>query len=80
MKRVTPTQMTPWEEGQVLSRASDALFDCADELRETKPEMADILFHLGCEVGDMFNKHGSHKFGLRGLKDCTCARCLRRKP
>lgn len=68
-------KMTVWDEGQVLIKASDTLFECAQELRETKPEYADRLYHAACEIGDIFNLHKSHVFGLRGVDECTCLSC-----
>lgn len=67
--------MTKWDEGQVLIKASDALFDAATELRDTQPEFAEMLHHMGCEIGSRFNAFGSHKFGLRDLNECSCEKC-----
>lgn len=58
-------KMTKWDEGQVLIKASDCLFDCANELRETQPEFAKMLTDMDLEIGSVFNKFGSHKFGIR---------------
>lgn len=58
-------KMTKWDEGQVLIKASDCLFDCAEELKETQPAFADMLREMGMTIGDVFNKFGSHQFGLR---------------
>jgi hypothetical protein len=74
-ERKTPTGMTKWEAGQVIIRASDTAFECAFELRETQPDFADTLFHMGCQLGTMLGKLDSHSFGLRNLQDCTCKAC-----
>lgn len=67
--------MTKYDEGQVLIKASDELFECAFELRETQPEFADMLHHMGCKIGSIFNKFESHGFGLRDLTQCVCKKC-----
>lgn len=68
-------KLTKWDEGQILIKASDNLFECAVELRPTQPELAQLLHHMGCKVGDAFNKFGSHVFGLRGTDSCGCREC-----
>lgn len=57
------------DEGQVLIKASDCLFDCASELKETQPELAKILENMGLEIGTVFNKLGSHRFYLRSKEN-----------
>ncbi len=70
-------EITEYDVGQVLIRASDNLFECAHELRQTKPELAYLLYHMGCEVGSAFNKgHYPQQFGLRALNECTCPKCV----
>lgn len=58
-------KMTKWDEGQVLIKASDCLFECAAELKATQPAFAEMLREMGLTIGDHFNKFGSHNFGLR---------------
>jgi hypothetical protein len=72
-------KMTKWDEGQVLIKASDTLFECASELRATQPGFADMLHHMGCQIGTEFERFESHAFGLRTLQDCTCATCKVKK-
>ncbi len=72
-------KMTKYDEGQVLVKASDQLFECASELRETQPEMADVLYHMGCQIGSIFNRFGSHHFGLIDLEQCNCPKCLNKE-
>lgn len=69
-------KMTLYDEGQVLIKASDELFECAHELKETQPILSGMLFHMGCQIGTVFNEFGSHKFGLRGLDKCSCNKCV----
>lgn len=68
-------KMLKWDQGQVLIKASDELFDCALELKETQPGFAQMLFHMACVIGDKFNAYGSHGFGLRGTDACPCPEC-----
>lgn len=69
-------KMTKYDEGQVLIRASDELFECATELRDTQPELSDMLHHMGCQIGSKFNElKYPQGFGLRGLDECNCNNC-----
>lgn len=72
-------KMTKWDEGQILIKASDCLFECASELRETQPVFADLLKEMALTIGDHFNNFDSHNFGLRSHEDCpvkTTDNCL----
>jgi hypothetical protein len=68
-------KLTKWDEGQILIRVSDELFNSAKELWHTQPYFAKMLYHMGCEIGSEFNKFGSHEFGLRDLTECKCDVC-----
>jgi hypothetical protein len=61
--------MTKYDEGQLLITASDCLFSCADQLRSTQPKYAETLEDFARCIGDIFNKHGSHEFSIRGSFD-----------
>lgn len=61
--------MTKWDEGQVLIKASDCLFDCAKELHDTQPEFAKMLRNMALEIGTVFNEFGSHRFELRSKEE-----------
>jgi len=69
VNRRTPTGITPYEEGQVLIKVSDCLFEAAKDLEETKPQWARILRDFALNVGSIFNRHRSHGFDLRSMED-----------
>ena len=69
-------KMTDYDVGQILIKASDTLFECAADLKEASPALSDMLFHMGCKIGTIFNSIDSHTFGLRGLSECICPKCV----
>jgi hypothetical protein len=71
-------KITPYDIGQALISVADELQERSGELREVEPEMAGVLHDMAMKVGAMFNRHGSHVFGLPDYKSCTCKRCKRK--
>lgn len=57
--------MTPWDAGQDVIACSDLLGEKADELRKNGfLEFADVLQESRLKIGDVFNRIGTHSFGL----------------
>lgn len=57
--------MTDYDVGQSLIKCADTLSEEESDLREAgKHAMADVLKDCRLKIGTLFNKHGSHVFGL----------------
>lgn len=62
-------KLTKWDIGQILIKAHDCLAECKVELLEVQPAMAQELGEMALDIGGMFNRWGSHSFGLPGRDD-----------
>jgi hypothetical protein len=60
-------KMTAWDAGQDLIACADRLSEKETDLREGGfDKLADVVRKARLAIGDAFNRHGSHSFGLPG--------------
>lgn len=63
MDRPRKVKLTDWDVGQELSKYSDEMCTCW-EFQDSHPELFEMVQKVRREIGDAFNKLGSHGFGI----------------
>ena len=63
MRVVNKKPLTDWEVGQDLIKFSDEMASCW-EFKESHPEIFEMIQKCRREIGDAFEKLGSHSFGI----------------